>query len=223
MLDVHLQDAVLGGWVPAVGPEEMLHGVVVHTVGPDDAGTKREQDRGALDAQRVRGTGERPLVERRSARQVADHAHRLGLALKRGPSGRRLDVCRAVAVQETDDVVAAKVRGEGHRRAPIAVGANQDILMDERRIARDERTDAGRVIAADRVRELHRVDEPCPARRVVAPCEHELRVGQLRGRGAYRFGMVLAQLGDCRRIAGADGAQELLSLAMQLFRVGPNR
>ena len=34
VLDVHLQDAVLGGWVPAVGPEEVLHGVVVHTSGP---------------------------------------------------------------------------------------------------------------------------------------------------------------------------------------------
>ena len=29
VLDVHLQDAVLGGRVPAVGPEEVLHGVPV--------------------------------------------------------------------------------------------------------------------------------------------------------------------------------------------------
>ena len=70
---------------------------VVHTLGPDDAGTEREQDGGAFDAQRVGGTGERRLVERRSPRQVVDHAHRLGLALERGASGRRLEVAGAVA------------------------------------------------------------------------------------------------------------------------------
>ena len=76
------------------------------------------------------------------------------------------------------------------------------------------------VIAPDRVRELHRVDEPRPARSLVAPCEHELRVGQLRGGGVDRFGMVLAQLGDRIRIAGVDGAEEFLGLTMKLFEVG---
>ena len=132
VLDVHLQDAMLGGRVPAVGPEEVLHGVRVHTLGPDDACAEREQDSGAFDAQRVRGTGERQLLERRSPRQVVDHAHRVGLALERGSSRRRLEVSGAVAVQETDDAVAAKVRRVRHRRAPVAVGTNQDMLMDQR-------------------------------------------------------------------------------------------
>ena len=193
---------------------------VVHALGPDDAGAEREQDSGAFHAQRVRGTGERQLVERRPPRQVVDHAHRVGLALERGPSGRRLEVPGAVAVKETDDAVAAKVRRVRHRRAPVAVGANQDILMDERRIPRDERADRVEVIAPDRVRELHRVDEPRPARRAVAPCEHELRVGQLRGSGVDRFGMVLAQFGDRIRIAGVDGAEEFLGLTMKLLQVG---
>ena len=37
------------------------------------------------------------------------------------------------------------------------------------------------VITPNRVRELHGVDEPRPARRGVASSKHELRVGQLRG------------------------------------------
>ncbi len=47
VLDVHLQDAVLRGRVPAVGPEEMLHGVAVHALGPDDAGADVKGERGS--------------------------------------------------------------------------------------------------------------------------------------------------------------------------------
>ena len=57
---------------------------------------------------------------------------------------------------------------------------------------------------------------------LVAPCEHELRVGQLRGRRVDRFGMVLAQFGDRIRIAGVDGAEEFLGLTMKLLEVGPD-
>ena len=98
--------------------------------GPTTRAPSVKQDSGSFDAQRVRGTGERPLLERRSPRQVVDHAHRVGLALERGASGRRLEVLGAVAVQEADDAVAAKVRRVRHRRAPVAVSPNQDMLMD---------------------------------------------------------------------------------------------
>ena len=68
VLDVHLQDAMLRRRVPAVGSEEVLHGVRVHTFGPDDAGTQREQDSGSFDAQRVRGAGERSISRAAAAR-----------------------------------------------------------------------------------------------------------------------------------------------------------
>ncbi len=103
------------------------------------------------------------------------------LPLERGAAGRRLQVFGALLVQESDDAVAAKVRRVRHRRAPVAVGANQDILMDERWVARDERADRVQVIAPDRVGELHCLHEPRPARSLVGACEHELRVRQLRG------------------------------------------
>ena len=125
-------------------------------------------------------------------------------------------------VQEADDAVAAEVRRVRHRRTPVAVGANQDVLVDQRRIPRDERAHRVDVVAPDRVGELHGVDEPRPARCPIAPREHELRVGQLRGRGVDRFGMELAQLGDRSRVAGVDGAEEFLGLAVKLIEVGPD-
>ena len=189
-------------------------------LGPTTRAPSVSSDGGAFHAQRVRGTGKRQLLERRPPRQVVDHAHRIGFALERGPSGRRLEVLGAVAVKETDDGVAAKVCRVRHRRAPVAVGTNQDLLMNERGIARDERADLVEVIAPDRVRELNCLDEPRPARRLVASREHELRVGQLRGSGVDRFRMVLAHVGDRVRIAGVDGAEEFLGLTMQLFQVG---
>ena len=36
MLDIHLEDAVLGGRVPAISPKEMFHGVCVHTIRADE-------------------------------------------------------------------------------------------------------------------------------------------------------------------------------------------
>ena len=220
VLDIHLQNAMLGGRVPAVGPEEVLHGVPVHALRPNDAGTERKEDRGPIHAQRVRGTGERPLLERRLPRQFVDHAHRVGFALERGASGRRLEVLRTVAVKEADDAIAPQIRRVRHRRTPVAVGANQDVLVDERRIPCDERADGVEVVAPDRIRELHRVDEPRPARSLVAACEHQLRVGKLRGSGVTRLGLMFAPLADRIRLAGMEGAEEFLGLTMKLLEVG---
>jgi hypothetical protein len=82
-----------------------------------------------------------------------------------------------------------------HRRSPVAVGANQDVFLEESWIPRDELSDFARIIAPDRVRELHRLDEPGPVRSVITSGESELCVGELRGCKVERFGMVFAQLG----------------------------
>src|SRR5688572_11015680 len=122
----------------------------------------------------------------------------------RAPSASRTAVPSTLSVY----VVAAEVRGVRHRWTPATVGAYQDVLVDERRVPRYERFNVVGLIAPDRVGELHRVDEPCPARRAVAPCEHEMRVRQLRARGVDRFEMMFAQFGDRFVLAGMDGAKE---------------
>ena len=124
-------------------------------LGPTTRAPSASSDGGSFDTQRVRGTGERPLVERRSTPPVVDHAHGVGMPWS---AARPAADSRSLApwlVKETDDAVAAKVRRVRHRRAPVAVGANQDMLMDQRRIARDERADRVEVIAPDRVGESH--------------------------------------------------------------------
>src|SRR5262249_26659754 len=97
---------------------------------------------------------------------------------------------------------------------------NQNVLVDQRRIGGDERVDGLRVVAPDRLREPHPVDEPGPTRRAVAPCEDELRVGQLRGGGINRFRMMVPEPGDGARVAGADGAEEFLGLTLKLLQIG---
>ena len=122
----------------------------------------------------------------------------------------------------TDDAIAAKVRRVCHRRSPVAVGANQDVFTNERRIPGDELEDFIRVIPPDRVGELHCVDKPGPARSLVASREHELRICQLRGSGVGHLRMLCAQFRDRVRIAVVDGAEEFLGLTMKLFDVGPD-
>ena len=190
------------------------------SLGTPRAGTQREQDGGAFDAQRVRGTGERRPIDRRPPRQFIDHVKGIDLALERRPSGCRLEVFGALAMKETDDAIAPKVRRVRHRRPPVAVGANQHVLFDERRVLRDEGADRVEVIAPDRVRKPHGVDEPCPARSTIASCEGELRVRQRGGGRVVRFGMVLAQQGDRIRIAGLDGAEQFLGLTLKLLEIG---
>ena len=223
MLDVHLQDTVLRGRLPAVRPEKVLHRIMVNPRRPDDASTKCEECSGSFNAQRVCGTGERQLLERGSAGQIVDHVQCADHALQRGSSGRRLKISGAVAVEEADDLVAAEVRGVCHGGSPVAVGANQDMLVDQRRIGDDERADGLRVVAPDRLREPHPVDEPCPTRRAIAPCEDELCIGQLRGGGINRFRMMVPEPGDGARVAGADGAEEFFGLTLQLLQVGADR
>jgi hypothetical protein len=142
---------------------------------------KSEECGGALDAQRVGRTGERRLADRRPSGQVVDHVQSVGLALERGASGRRLEIPGAETAKEADDRIASEVRGVGHRRTPVAVAAKQHLLVDQRGIPCNEGAHAFDVVAPDRVRELDGVDEPRPARRLVAAREDELRVGQLRG------------------------------------------
>ena len=145
------------------------------------------------------------------------------LALEHGASGRPLEVSGALIVKETDDAVAAKVGGVRHRRPPVTVAANQHMFADERSIARDELADGVQVVTPDRVGELHCVHESRPARSAIASRQHELRIGQLRGRGIDRFGMVFAQIGDCIRSAGVDVAEQFLGLTVKLVQVGPER
>src|SRR5690349_17609083 len=110
MLDVHLENAVLGRWIPAVGPEQVLHGVSIDAFRADNAGAECEEDRRAFDAQRVRGTGEGPFLERRPSGQIVDHAHGIRMTLERSSSCSVLEIRGALAVQKTDYVVATKVR-----------------------------------------------------------------------------------------------------------------
>jgi hypothetical protein len=54
VLDVHRQNAMLGGRVAAVGPEQVLHGVPIDSRAVD-AGTEREDDGSAFDAEGIGG------------------------------------------------------------------------------------------------------------------------------------------------------------------------
>ena len=138
VLDVHLQDAVLGRRVPAVRAEQVLHRVRSTPVGPTTRAPSASRTAVPSTLSVYAGPAS-TLVERRSAREIVEHAHRAGLALERGPPGRRLEIACAELVQQTDDAVAAEVRRVRHRRTPVAVAADQDVLVDERRVARDER------------------------------------------------------------------------------------
>ena len=142
------------------------------------------------------------------------------MALQRGAPGRRLEIGGAQLVQHADDAVATEIRRVRHRPTPVAVGADQHMLVEQRGIPRHELAHRVDVVAPDRVGERDRLREPRPARCAIAAREHELRVAQLRVRGIDRVGVVLAQLGERGGVAGVDGAQELLRLALELLWVG---
>ena len=97
-------------------------------------------------------------------------------------SDRELEIGGAQAVQHLDDSVAADVRRVAQRRAPVAVLADERILVDQIRIARHEVAHDVDVVVPDRVDELNGLHESRPARRLVAARENELRVGELGGR-----------------------------------------
>jgi hypothetical protein len=148
-----------------------------------------------------------------------EHAQRGDLALQRRATGRGLVIGSAHVVQHPDDAIASQVRRVGHRRTPVAIGANEDVLANERGIRDDECAHGVGVIAPDGVGEPDRVDEPRPTRRGVTSREHELRIGELRGRGIRRLRMVRAPLGERTGVAGLDGTEEFFRLTMKLVEI----
>jgi hypothetical protein len=53
------------------------------------------------------------------------------IALECRTSRRRFEIAGAVFVQEADEGVATEVRRVRQRRTPVAIGANENVLIDE--------------------------------------------------------------------------------------------
>src|SRR5262249_20154023 len=157
--------------------------VRVHAVWAVDASAKREQDSRLFDVERIRGAGVAPpnFFRRRTTREVPDHAHGSGVAADSGSTRRRRDVSRSSPVEQSNDVLSTEARRKGHRWTPIALSARQNILMQQRGIAHNESAHRAEIIAPNGGRELHTMNEPRPARRLIAASEYELRVREHRG------------------------------------------
>jgi hypothetical protein len=135
------------------------------------------------------------------------------------PPHGRLQIDGAQSAQQPDDAVATEVGRVRQRRPPVAVLPDQRLLPDQRRIPRHKLAHRLEVITPDRVHQLHRLHQARPARGLVTARQGELRVGQLRLRRVQRPGMVLPQLGNRGRIAGADSAKKLPGLMLELIQV----
>src|SRR5436309_1423076 len=115
------------------------------------------------------------------------------MTLKRRTSGGVLEIFGSLVVQEADDFVAAEIRRVRHRWTPVAVFANQNVVVQESAVATNQGANRSQVITPDRVSELHGMDQPAPARGLITAREHELRISQLHGRRRDRFRMIFPQ------------------------------
>src|SRR5690242_6578411 len=84
----------------------------------------------------------------------------------------------AEIVKHPDDAITPDVGGVAHRGTPIAV-AHECALMEQMSIPRDQGADGVGVVMPDRIDKLASLHETWPTGRLVAPCEHELRIGEL--------------------------------------------
>ena len=116
MLDVYLQDAVLVGRPPAVGPEEVLHGVEVHTLGPMTRApsVSRTAVPSTLSVWDRRASACQAAAVPPGRRSCAPYPTCLGARPVRPPT-RGLG---AVVVKQTDDAIATKVAAR-HRRTQL--------------------------------------------------------------------------------------------------------
>ena len=71
------------------------------------------------------------VAARRCGPHLIQHAGRIELPLQHGPVHCGVDVSGAALVKEPDDPVATKVGGVAHGRTPVAVGANQRVLVQQ--------------------------------------------------------------------------------------------
>lgn len=132
----------------------------------------------------------------------------------------RLVVVRVEGVDRLDDGVAPQIGRVDERRTPVAVAAYERLFLHQVRMGDQQVAHLRHVVLPDGVDQLAGQHQPGPARRLVAACQHELRVGELRRRGVEVLRVELGEIGERRRFAAARGAQQLFGLLLQLFEVG---
>jgi hypothetical protein len=217
---IHLEDGVLRRRIAAVRLDDDVHRRDTSARIVERPSAEGEEKRCAFDAERVRRTSQCAVGRRGPAEHRVDHLGCADLALKRGSRHGGPEIPGAESVEHLDDAISADVRGVRERWTPVAVFANESILMEQLRVLRDQVANGVDVVAPDGVDELHRLYEPRPARRLVAPRQNELRVGKLGGGRVDRIRVKLAELGDRGGIAGVDRAEQIFGLVLELVQVG---
>ena len=111
-------------------------------------------------------------------KHLVQHLRGRNLPLQRRTVHGRREIGGAKAMQHPDDAIPADVRGVAHRRAPVAVLADERILVNQLRIPGHEVTNDVEVVGPDGVHQLYSLDEPRPTRRLVAARKNQLRIGE---------------------------------------------
>lgn len=123
-------------------------------------------------------------------------------------------------MQHPDDAVATEIRRVRHRRTPVTVPPDQNVLVNEARIAGHQVAYPVDVVAPYCVGELHGLNESHPTGRLVAAREHQLRVRELRACGIDITGMAFLHLRDRGFIAGMNRTEKIFGLMLELIETG---
>jgi hypothetical protein len=135
------------------------------------------------------------------------------LALEGGAIAGRREILCAKAVEHCDDCITPEVCRVTHGRTPVAV-AYGGVFVQKLRVLQDDFANGVHIVVPDGVNQAARDHKPRPARRFVAAREYELRVSELGVRWFDLLGMVCVKIRERRRIATADGAEQILCLML---------
>jgi hypothetical protein len=178
MAHIHLEDRVLGSRIAPVRLQDDVDGSEAIAACIAHGSAECEEDRGAFGAQCVGWSSEGISRRHRLAEHRVQHRCCGDSALERRTSQCRPEIGRAKAVQHADDVIAAQVGRVRERWSPVAVVADERLLVDQLWIPGHQLPHGIAIVAPDGIHELDRLHESRPARRFVAPREDELRVSK---------------------------------------------
>ena len=162
VLDVQLENAMLGGRIAAIRSQQVLHRVAVrHAVRVQEARSDRERERSARDTQRIRRPGKRAVRRLGAPEHLVEHPSGVDLPLQhraaQGPLRSRAPSSCSIRMMRSLPRFAAYV----NPRPPVAV-TDRRVLVKQIRVRGDECHHSMDVVPPDRADQLAGMNEARP-------------------------------------------------------------
>ena len=215
-----LEALVLAWRIAAVGLQHEPDGSKRITFGVGKGGSQLQKQFEAGAGLRLARTHDRTGKWARSHRMQP--ARCVDPALQTSAIEGKLQILGTQPPEHLDDGVLTEVGGVGHGRPPVAGNATS-VFAQQAGIAQHQIANSRGVASPDGVGEAAGGHQARPVGKPIASGQSQLRIGKPGRSRCFPARKVPLKFFDRRTLAVMEGAEQILGLVAELFKVGTNR